>query len=870
MNPTIIRVIRLQYMTGLARLVFGAALVAPFVPQLALAADTEISTAVGPQTWTSDDFLVTETGAIDGGGANAIEVTAPGSGTLTNRGAITAVNYYGISAVGGFGSIVNGGAITDTLAGIYIINPDGGAVTNEADGIIAGSGVGFMYAGSHLSVVTNAGLISGFDQALGSTSLNIDGVYIDYGTIGILNNSGTISSSNWGIFSPGRIDTLNNSGTISGGSNFGDAGIFISKFGTLINDIGGMIFGYNALHNVSFDTIINRGDIIGIREGLNVSSFGTSDLIRNDGFISGDVAVDVSFTRVGTLINNGTIRSDNIALAAGTRGIGTLVNNGLIHGQIVLTGASAYPVVMPSVIIDSFVNSGTVEGDILARYDAGLTINGGADKRGVLTGLDGAQGLISTNYGLPDLPIYDIYNAVSQDLTFGSGLLLLNDTIFARNANVRFAGANVQVNNEVGVTGHVILSAGDMVFGVTAPDTYGHYVVTGDADLDAGRVSLIALNGPVFAVGQSYHVLSADNVTATAVTTSVAGFDTSYAILDMGGSYDFVVSIDGIDAAYNELGFTAGQMLLNGSTPVTDAVTTRQDDLVAALGNSGVAAGSGVSQGRLWGKILRANADRETATLAAGYSANGSGLVIGADMPVTDTIDAGIALSWLRDIGHSADRFNGTDATIDGYQATAYGAWRPAERLRLDGQLAYGLARVSQHRYVSVLGSVADADYDGDQLVAGLTASYAMPLGTSASLTPYAGLRAVRVTTQSYDEQGAGLANLHIDDFAATSLRHDIGVKLAGSLKLGDSALTPSLRLGWLHDYRDTPLTTSGTLGASSFTVSSARIASNGLGVGLNVDLATSDSFSLGIGYDGEFRSDYQSHTGVIRADFRF
>ena len=847
------------------------ALLVPLLSSPAFAADTEISTSVGPQTWTSDDFLVTSTGAVDGGGADAITVTAPGGGTLTNQGSITASGQVGISTVGAFGAIVNSGSISDTSVGIRIVNPDGGTFTNEVSGSISGSVIGVSFAGTQITEFTNDGLISGDFAGLYASDAFIGPDLTAFGTIGVLNNSGTITSSGGDALSVTRFtDSLINSGTISSTAAH-SSGIYIGQFGEIVNEAGGLITGYRAIHQTDFDTVINRGEIIGIETGFSTVDLGRArTLIQNDGLISGDTALQLR-NYVGAVVNNGTISSDGgVALSVSYRGLGELTNTGLIHGTIVLEDIGDFPVLVPGVLIDNFTNSGTIEGDIIAKYGATLTINGGAEQRGVLTGLDGTQGLINTNFGLADLPIYDVYNAVSQDLTFGSGLLLLNDTIFARNANVRFAGANVQVNNEVGVTGHVILSAGDMVFGVTAPDTYGHYVVTGDADLDAGRVSLIALNGPVFAVGQSYHVLSADNVTATAVTTSVAGYDTSYSILDMGGSYDFVVSIDGIDAAYNELGFTAGQMLLNGSTPVTDAVTTRQDDLVAALGNSGVAAGSGVSQGRLWGKILRANADRETATLAAGYSANGSGLVIGADMPVTDTIDAGIALSWLRDIGHSADRFNGTDATIDSYQATAYGTWRPAERLRLDGQLAYGLARVSQHRYVSVLGSVADADYDGDQLVVGLTASYAMPLGTSASLTPYAGLRAVRVTTQSYDEQGAGLANLHIDDFAATSLRHDIGVKLAGSLKLGDSALNPSLRLGWLHDYRDTPLTTSGTFGASSFTVSSARIASNGLGVGLNVDLATSDRISIGIGYDGEFRSDYQSHTGVIRADFRF
>ncbi|MGB5093678.1 MAG: autotransporter domain-containing protein [Parvibaculum sp.] len=873
MNPTILRVIRLQHISGLVPLAFVAALVALFAPQVAVAADTEISSSVGPQSWTGDDFLITDTGEVDGGGANAIEVMAPGGGTLTNRGAITAPAYNGINTVGGFGSIVNRGTITDTLSGIYIINPDGGAITNEAGGIISGSGVGLSYAGSQLSVVTNAGLISGSSFAVGSTSLSIDGVYIDYGTIGTLNNSGTISSSNWGIFSPGRIETLNNSGTISGGSNAGEAGIFISKFGTLINDVGGTISGYNALHNVSFDTIINRGNITGIFEGLNVASFGTSDLIQNDGLISGDVAVDVSPTRVGTLINNGTIRSDNIALAAGPLGVGTFVNDGLIRGEINLSGSGDFggdvnnPVVAPTVAFDSFVNSGTIEGDILAENGATLTINGGVGKRGVLTGLGGAQGVINTNFGAPSF--YVALNAIDQDVTFGSGLLLLNDTILARNGNVRFAGANVQVNNEVAITSRVVLSAGDMVFGVTSPTTYGHYVVTGDADLDAGRVSLVALGAPSFAIGQSYHVLSADNVSAGSVTTSITGFNTSYDIVDMGGSYDFVVSIDGIDQSYNRLGLSAQQVALNSISPVIDAVALHKPDGVASLG-SGMAAGSPASSSALWGKVLVADSSLDTSAGTAGYDGNSSGVIVGYDMPVSGGINAGLALSWLNSSGDADDQINGTDVDLDAYALTAYGAWAATDRWQFSGQISYGLTRLDQRRGVSAVSAVATSDYDGDQITGEMRGGYTLPLSATTSLTPYAALRGAYVALDSYSEQGAGAFNLEVDSSSAAEIRHDIGVMLATSFDTGDVKLTPALRVGWLHDYKDTPLSVSGISGSVGFVSTSDRMASDGLGVGVTADLVANDSVTVGVEYGGEFRSDYVSNTGALKLAIRF
>ncbi|MBI1261007.1 MAG: autotransporter domain-containing protein [Rhizobiales bacterium] len=859
----------LQFLARAALCVLSVLAVVPLT-QAARAADTEISTSVGAQTWTGENFTVTETGEVTGVDTDGIEVTAPGSGTLTNRGTITADGFYrAINTFGAFGALVNSGTISSTGggSGLYVGDSDGAVITNEADGVISG-GIGFSYAGTVISVFTNAGLISGDNYGAYATYATQPGQSGLMGSIDEFNNSGTITGGQIGLnLASSFIGTFNNSGTISGD----DYGIFFGKFDTFTNDTDGIISGDEALYSIDFDTLINRGKIIGGEYGVFAISIVQSHaLFQNDGLISGDTAFQLSGD-YDTILNNGTISSDDTALFLNGGHVDTLTNNGLIRGQILLIGSSGFPVVTPDLMIDNFTNSGTIEGDIRAIYGATLTINGGADRRGLLTGLDGAQGLIRTNYGLADLPQFDVYNAANRDLTFGSGLLLLNDVIDAGDAHVRFAGANVQINNAVAVTGNVVMSAGGMVFGVSAPDTYGHYTVTGTAALDAGTVSLVALDAPVFQVGQTYHVLSADSMTAGSITTSIAGYDTSYAILDMGGSYDFVVSVDGVDAAYSQVGFTTGQMLLNGSAPVISTIATHQDEQIAALGASGVAAGSASLQGRLWGKVLRADTDRETNAASVGYGTKSTGFVVGADMPLDDeAFEAGLALSWLRDIGNSADRLNGTDATIDNYQVTAYGTWRPADRVRLDGQLAYGLARVGQHRYVSVAGAVADADYDGDQIVGDLTASYAIPLGPKSSLTPYAGLRAVRVTADSYREQGAGIANLSVDEFSATSLRHDIGVKLATDVRSDQGTFTPTLRLGWLHEYRDTPLTTSGTFGVTPFAQSSARVARDGLGVGLGVELAVSDSLSVGIAYDGEYRSDYQSHTGSIKASLNF
>ncbi len=171
---------------------------------------------------------------------------------------------------------------------------------------------------------------------------------------------------------------------------------------------------------------------------------------------------------------------------------------------------------------------------------------------------------------------------------------------------------------------------------------------------------------------------------------------------------------------------------------------------------------------------------------------------------------------------------------------------------------------------MSTVSAVATSDYDGDQITGEMRGGYTLPLSDTTSLTPYAALRGAYVALDSYSEQGAGAFNLEVDSSSAAEIRHDIGVMLATSFDTGDIKLMPALRVGWLHDYKDTPLSVSGISGSVGFISTSDRMASDGLGVGVTADLAANDSVTVGVEYGGEFRSDYMSNTGALKLAIRF
>ena len=287
--------------------------------------------------------------------------------------------------------------------------------------------------------------------------------------------------------------------------------------------------------------------------------------------------------------------------------------------------------------------------------------------------------------------------------------------------------------------------------------------------------------------------------------------------------------------------------------------------------HSGMSAGDSASSGTLWGQIVGGTAKRDESTKSVGFKATSYGLVMGTDFDVTDEMIAGVALGWIRANNNTSVADAGSD--IDTYQAALYGSWTPKSlggRLHVDGQLGFGYSDTDQSRVIHAFNVRAVADFKGWQTFADVTAGYDFPLGDNAVLTPYAGLRAVHFASDGYTETGAGLLNVTADDYSDNSLRHDIGAKVATSFDSSLGKVTPSLKLGWLHDYGGSPASVTGALGGVTFVSPSSSIAENGLAIGAGIEIAKSDTLTLGFEYDGDLRSDYQSHTGSLKATIRF
>ncbi len=314
----------------------------------------------------------------------------------------------------------------------------------------------------------------------------------------------------------------------------------------------------------------------------------------------------------------------------------------------------------------------------------------------------------------------------------------------------------------------------------------------------------------------------------------------------------------------------APQLNLGGATvePATMAIQNRQLARMDGNGGSGVATGSASADRAVWGRFLGGYANQSG---TGGYSARTAGMLFGADGYVGDDVLVGGAASWLRALARGKGDAGGNRTTLDSFQLDGYGTWRP------DGGPAYvqalaGIGRnlYDQRRNIDYLNAAATANYDGWQVQGKLGVGYDLPLG-AATVTPLASLQAVRVKTEGYSENGAGVANLTVDSTGINSIQSELGAQVSGGLGTTEwGVLKGSARAAWVHDYAHAPIAVSASMGGAAFVSKTERPAANGARLDMGTTLERDDGLSISLEYQGEVRSDYQSHTGLLtlRSEF--
>lgn len=249
------------------------------------------------------------------------------------------------------------------------------------------------------------------------------------------------------------------------------------------------------------------------------------------------------------------------------------------------------------------------------------------------------------------------------------------------------------------------------------------------------------------------------------------------------------------------------------------------------------------------------------AGMAASYDGQYNGAVAGVDFYQKEGRSLGAAILYADGNVSGADAVSYTKNEADFWGLALYGRMEK-ETYRLVGDLSY-------------LGGSHDIlQRNGDTTITATPDTEALSLGVRAEkdyiagagvLTPYAGLRYLRLTTDSYTSS----LGLHYDSADQDLFLLPVGADYHVNLKKGNWTLRPHVGLGYVWTLGDRRADTmvSYMQGADALSYDTADAGSLLLSAGIE---AENGSTALGIGYSWQKGSTVDSQTWNIHVGYRF
>ncbi|EHO5101070.1 autotransporter-associated beta strand repeat-containing protein [Salmonella enterica] len=418
-------------------------------------------------------------------------ITTASDGSNKIEDAAIYVHTLNDMAVSGSVSVDNSGLMQSDFITVALYHGSHFEVVNRVGGVItAGNSslVGIKSTAMELKVgvdnlVTNDGTISAYGTA------NTYGIHYGESTSGgVITNTGSITTTGGGagdasVYVHGNGDgtVVNNSGTMSSTVY----GVYLdsarSKGHTLNNQAGGAISANTAVAiNGNGNTITNQGKMTGVSDGLLIS--GNNNIVTTSGGeISGKNGIRVSkgsgnqiTAKSGSKI---TTTSTGISIAGGNNQIttesgsaivakdnGILINSGANNvtngGSITATGSSnSYGIQYNSGTSGTITNTGTITTTGKGAGDASVYAHGGA--------------VTINNSGTMDSSVFGVYVTTGHTLNnLAGGSITANTAVQLNGNNNTLANAGAILGDTNGVTingsGNTLTSQGKITGGTNA------------------------------------------------------------------------------------------------------------------------------------------------------------------------------------------------------------------------------------------------------------------------------------------------------------------------------------------------------------------------------------------------------------------
>lgn len=863
--------------------------------------------------------------AVNGSGG----LVKSGAGTLVLTGANTFTGNTAIDsgtlALSGNGSVAQSVAVSvasgatfdigNTSSGASITSLDGSGIVNLGSKTLTLTNPGSTFAGS---ISGSGGLsLAGGNEKLTGPSLYTGATVINAGTLALTGNGSIASSS--GVLDNGSFDISGTSGgaTIaslggSGSVNLGNQTLTLSA----ANDhFGGIISGTGVLALTGGTEILT-----GSNSYSGGTSIGAGTLQVGNGGSTGAITSNV--TNNGTLIFD---RSDAVGFAGVISGTGTLTQMG--SGTLTLTGSNSYSggttINAGTLVVDSASLPGAVTNHAAlvfnqvsdGTFGSAISGNGSVVKTGagmLILDADSSSFAGTTSVQAGTLEVGDAGTpsaVLGGNVTIASGGTLRGHGAIGGsviNDGTLWAGGSI---GTLTVQGNYTQTANGVFQVEATPDGQASLLRVGGTATLSGAALVLADAGN-WAPRTDYTVLTAAggisgqfvsassnlafltpvlDYTTNAVTLSLQRNDVNFsavaqtpnqrAVASMASRqgfgnaiYDALVVLDAVTArrAFDQL---SGEIHASTRTAIQDDDRYVRDAInqhLAGLTNS--ANGLNVTDDHgvtAWTAVWGHWGSHDDDGNASSLTADGSGLLMGADLPVGDDARLGAVLGT----GQTTIRIAalGSSSHVLDQHIGVYGSAQTGP-LQWQGGAIYGLQRISTSRGIDVgsLAGTAYSDYHAHTAQGYVDASWPIALGNT-TLAPFVNLAYDNLRTPGFGESGTPAA------LSVASQNDGVGygtLGLRASFDLGapSHGLHMHAGVGWQHAWGDMvpDATVRFTSVGGSFDITGLPVAQNAAAVSGGISFTITPKVSVDASYQGQFAQRTNDQSARISVDWKF
>lgn len=823
------------------------------------ASSGNISISGGTVTLTPNSEILSENGVVNISG-----------GTINmDKGDISA-DTKSLNVTGGTLDLKNGSNLWSDIGNINISGSDTSITLDNSKIIIEPENytqnpddqATITISGGNIDLNNNSQIVAGATGLDGAPSSSKTSIQINGGTINFDETSSiSLTEKNTGDLniSGGKI-----TGTEIG--NYGKGNVNISGGEVTATDIGAtqgnLVISNGTVNMIKVDSIRSEG--LYARDTMSIKG-GTVNMSGKENLIWGD---NISMTggELNIKDSSGFISKNAVNIEAGTVNIAE-------NSSLGWAKANGDNIVFDTTVGDnSIINLGSQ-----ATLNLDGTLNSHVNSTGNINFKNNAA-KIAGNVTMNNGGVMNVglnHAVVDGDATFNSGSTLKIEVADTDNHG------SLKANNITGNDGAKLslnvtkqMTVGDTLTGLTLFEgTVNNKFVS---ELSNNRYNVSSKDGKTYDI--AYTATASDVVadaggsvnnaqtaeawdTLAQSSTASANAKAVSAVLKDLSENNEQAYVAALTAVAPEVAPMVQQTQSENANQVFGAVGTRLTGGTVSTGGEGMSSGDSIfKRGAMWVQGLFNKSKLDDTSKAKGFDADSSGIAFGAEKFVNDDVKVGVGYAYTNT---DIDGFmRSTD--VDTHTAIVYGEYKPSNWY-VNGIATYGWSDYEENKNVAGVG--VKADYDVETFGLQAMTGYDMQV-KGFGFTPEAGLRYVHIKQDAYKDS----ANQRVSGNDSDILTGVIGAKVSKSWELENGMnIKPEARIAATYDLMNDDVNSVVTLAnGSAYSVEGKALDRFGMEFGAGITAEVNDNVELSLGYEGKFREDYQDHTGLINAKYKF